>query len=222
MSSQVLIGILIAALGLLLLARTTGLYDTGPLVRYVPSVFVLIGLYAIVSSRFRNLSGPLVLILFAGAVQLVVLDVISGSDVLSLWPILLIVAGLSILAGQFRPVTRTVSASRIDAFALLGGNEQRATTETFSGGSLTALFGGVELDLRDAAIDDPPARINVTALFGGIDIAVPREWNVTVDILPVLGGVEDDRPRRDASEGHEEVDLVITGFVAFGGVSVTG
>lgn len=221
MSSQVFIGILIAALGLLLLARTTGLYDTGPLVRYVPSVFVLVGLYAIVSSRFRNLSGPLVLVLFAGAVQLVVLDVISGSDVLSLWPILLIVAGLSILAGQLRPVTRTVSASQLDAFALLGGNEQRATTETFSGGSLTALFGGVELDLRDTAVDDPPARINATALFGGIDIAVPREWNVKVDILPVLGGAEDDRPRRDPSESHEEIDLVVTGFVAFGGITIT-
>jgi hypothetical protein len=39
-----------------------------------------------------------------------------------------------------------------------------------------------------------------------------------MDVLPVFGAAEDDRPRRD--EEHDEVDLVVTGFTAFGAVTV--
>lgn len=220
-SGQGLVGAVIVLVGVVLLAETTGLYDTGRLWRFLPSLFVLVGIYAMVTSRFRNLTGPLVLIVFAGAVQLVTLDLIAGEDVLSLWPILLIVAGLSILAGQFRSTAHAVSGTEVDAFALLGGNEQRATSETFTGGTLTALFGGVELDLRETTVEDRPARIDATALFGGVEVVVPRDWNVQMDILPILGGAEDERPRRETAATHDEIDLVVTGFVAFGGVTIS-
>lgn len=220
LTGQALVGVVLALFGLLLLVHTTGVYDTTAFLRYVPSLFVLVGLYAMVTSRLRNLAGPLVLVLVAGAVQLAALDVIAGSDVLALWPVLIIVAGLSILAGQFRSASRPVSASQVDAFALLGGNESRATGETFTGGSLTAILGGVELDLRDTAVEDRPARVDATAFFGGVDVIVPDDWNVQVDVLPVLGGVEDARLRRERGDGHREVDLLVTGFVAFGGVTV--
>lgn len=218
-SGQGLIGGLIVLVGVLLLAETTGLYDTRVLLQFVPSLFVLAGIYAIVASRLRNLAGPIVLIIIAGAVQLVTLEIIAASDVLSLWPILIIAAGLSMLLGHYRSATRPVSAAEINAFALLGGNEPRATGPTFTGGSLTAILGGIELDLREATVEEGPARIDATALFGGIDIAVPADWNVQVEIMPILGGVEDSRPvsRTD----HDDVDLLVTGFVAFGGVEIT-
>lgn len=220
LSGQALIGGIIVLIGALLLVHTTGVYDTTQMLRFVPSLFVLVGLYVIVASRLQNLSGPLVLVLVAGAIQLVTLDLISGSDVLSLWPVLLIVAGLSILLGQFRSSTRPVSASQVDVFALLGGNAQRATSDTFAGGTLTAILGGVELDLRETRVEDRPARINSTTLFGGTEITVPEDWIVQVDILPILGGIEDTRLRREREEDKQEVDLVITGFVAFGGLTV--
>lgn len=231
-TSQGVVGGAIVLVGLLLLAYTTGVYDTTRALQFIPSLFVLVGLYALVSSRLRNLAGPVVLIVVAGAVQLVTLDIVAGSDIVSLWPLLLVVAGLSILLGQVRAATRTVSASRLDAFAILGGNTQRATSDTFGGGTLTAILGGVELDLRDTTVDDGPARIDATCLFGGIDITIPEDWDVQIDILPLLGGVEDTRPHRarpkdehDESQeidldNDQEIDLVITGFVAFGGLTL--
>ncbi|WP_231751333.1 cell wall-active antibiotics response protein [Halogeometricum sp. CBA1124] len=81
------------------------------------------------------------------------------------------------------------------------------------------MFGGAELDLRDAELTDRPARVNVLALFGGAEVVVPRDWNVKMDVLPILAGASDDRPRRESE--HDEIDLVVTGFTAFGGVSVT-
>lgn len=213
-------GGIIVIIGLLLLLHTTELYETTTLLRYVPSLFILVGVYALATSRLQNLAGPLVLILLAGTVQLIVLDVIAFGDVLQWWPLLIVIAGLSMLFGHLSGTARDVTADRVDAFALLGGNEQRATGETFTQASLSAIFGGVTLDLRDTTVADPPARVNVTALFGGVDVIVPREWNVQIDMLPILGAAEDERPRRSPEEGSDRVDLIVTGFVAFGGVTV--
>jgi hypothetical protein len=61
--------------------------------------------------------------------------------------------------------------------------------------------------------------VNATVLFGGAEVVAPREWNVRLDALPILAGVEDSRLRTDG-ETHAEVDLVVSGFVALGGIEV--
>jgi len=216
-SSQVVLGVVVALLGLLLLLQTTDLYETAFLLDYVPTLFVLAGLYAMVASGFRNLVGPLLVVLVAGAWQLVRLDVVSGEEVGDLWPLLLVVAGLALVAGRYR-ARPTEVGSGSSAVALFGGRTQRVTSQTFADADVTALFGGVELDLRDAAVADPPATVSAFVLFGGAEVIVPRDWNVQIDVLPVFGGAEDERPRREVE--HDEVDLVVTGFAAFGGVSV--
>lgn len=221
LSSQALLGALVALLGIVLLVDTTGTYETGSLLRYVPSLFVLVGLYALVVSGFRNVFGPLVVIVLAGATQLVALDVITAEQLVAYWPALLIAFGLSLVLGRFRARATATDSARIDVFAAFGGNEQHATSKAFTGGAVTALFGGAEIDLRDAVVVDRPARINATALFGGVEVIVPRDWNVRMDVLPILAGAEDERPRRERDAEHEEIDLVVTGFAAFGGISVT-
>ncbi|MFB6075074.1 MAG: LiaI-LiaF-like domain-containing protein [Haloarculaceae archaeon] len=217
--TQVVVGLVIVLLGAVLLLDTTGLYDTGSLLRFAPLLFVLAGVYALVASGFRNVTGPVVLILLAGGAQLVALDYLEWSDLAALWPVFLIVFGVSLLTGHYRRSVPTTDASTVNSLALFSGVERRATGEDFEGGSLVALFGGVELDLRDATPRERPARIDATALFGGVDIVVPRDWNVEFDVLPVLGGADDERLRTERD--HEETDLVVTGFAAFGGVSIS-
>lgn len=217
-STQGLVGAVIVILGVLLLLDTTNVYDTGPLFRYTPVLFILVGVYAMVVSNFRNLIGPLALILVAGAVQLVTLDVVEWEDLNVLWPLLIVLFGLALLTGRFRRTPAATERSFVDAFALFGANEQRAVGADFEGASLTALFGGVTLDLRDVDPTDQPIEVSVLAMFGGVDLVVPRNWNVDLDVLPVLGGASDERLRGD--EVHDTVDLVVTGTVAFGGVTL--
>lgn len=61
-------------------------------------------------------------------------------------------------------------------------------TDFFAGASLNAVFGAVVLDLRDAQL---PANVevNATAIFGGIDIYIPKGVNVKVNNVPIFGGV---------------------------------
>ena len=219
LSSQVLLGALIVLVGLLLLGRTTGLYDFGSVFRYLPSLFVVLGLYAMVRSGFRNLFGPLVIVVLAGAWQLVALNVVESSDVVQLWPLFLVLFGLSIILSQWRRPPDAVGESHVSTLAVFSGSEKRSSAKSFTGANLTALFGGAELDLRDAEVADPPAHVSAIAMFGGVEVIVPREWRVEMDVLPILGGASDERPRR--AEEHDEVDLVVSGFAAFGGVEGT-
>ncbi|MFC6862248.1 LiaF domain-containing protein [Halomicroarcula sp. GCM10025817] len=218
LTAQTLLGGIIVLIGLALLARSTGLFDVGSLFRFVPSLFILLGLYALISSGLRNIVGPLLVVLVALAWQLVALDVLAAGDVLQFWPLLVILFGVSLVLGQYRARARAASSDATNLFAFFGGAERRVTSQSFRNADLTAIFGGVELDLRDATIADPPAHVSATTIFGGAEIRVPREWNVRIDVLPLFGATEDSRPRAD--ESHEDVDLVLTGFVAFGAVEL--
>lgn len=218
-STQELLGAVVVIVGIILLLDTTGVAETGSLLDYVPSLFVLLGLYALVTSGFRNLFGPLLVIVFAGAWQIAVLDLVPEADLVSFWPALIILFGVSLFLGRMRTRPETVGQESVDGIAVFGGRNQRVTASQFTGADLTAVFGGYELDLRDAEVAERPARISAVAMFGGVEVIVPRGWNVRLDVLPIFGGAEDERPRRE--EEHEEVDLVVTGFAAFGGISVT-
>ena len=221
LSSGVVLGGVVVLVGLVLLARTTGLYDTGPLLRYVPSLFVLVGLYALAASGFRNVTGPILVVIVAGTWQLVALDVVRGADVMNLWPVLLILFGLSIALGQVRPRPAGTGSDYLNEFALFGGVERRATSPAFRKADLVALFGATTLDLREVerTPGSEPIRVNTTVLFGGAEVVAPREWNVRLDALPIFGAVEDSRLRADGTK-HDDVDLVVSGFVAFGGIEV--
>jgi hypothetical protein len=218
-TSQGLFGAVVVLLGFLLLLDTIGVYPTGELVVYAPSLFALVGGWALVRSGFRNVVGPVLLVAVAGAWQAVALGYATAGQVAAFWPVLLIAFGLSVLLGRYRTRARATDDAHSSVFAAFSGAERRNTADAFTGADLTAVFGGVELDLRDAEVGEPPAHVNAVALFGGAEVIVPREWNVEMDVVPVLGGAADKRPRREERGG--EIEMVVSGFAAFGGVSVS-
>ncbi|MCT9095756.1 hypothetical protein [Haloarchaeobius sp. HME9146] len=229
LNSRLVSGGVIVLFGLLLLLGTTETYDTAQLWLFVPSVFVLLGVWAIVQSRAANLVGPAVLILVAGAIQLAALDILTDAIVETYWPVLVILVGLTVVFGrQLRTRTVSTDAETLDIFAMFGGVTKRATGSRFAQADVTTLFGGSELDLRDT---EPvgTAQVDVFAMFGGVELHVPETWTVRMEVLPVFGAAEDARPRVIREGGDEvtgraargeEVDLIVTGLVGFGGVEV--
>ena len=86
--------------------------------------------------------------------------------------------------------------------------------EVFEGAELTAVFGGVKCDLRNAVIEKDCA-IGVSAIFGGIDILVPSHINVKVSSNSIFGGVS------NKTAVHADAPTVyISGNCMFGGVDV--
>lgn len=108
----------------------------------------------------------------------------------------------------------------LNEFALFGGGDRAVRSTNFRGGSVGVIFGGFDIDLREAVIAGDSASIDVFVLFGGVDLRVPESWNVNVKATPILGSSEY-KPRAGAApaEGPRKT-LTVTGVVLFGGVEV--
>jgi predicted membrane protein len=78
------------------------------------------------------------------------------------------------------------------------------------------VFGGVTIDLRNAQLDPEGARLDVTALLGGVEILVPKGWRVTTSGTPILGGI-DNKTAGEAAEGPE---LRIDALTILGGTDI--
>jgi len=98
--------------------------------------------------------------------------------------------------------------------AVFSGCNISYDSEIFESAELTAVFGGVECDLRKAVIEKDCA-INASAIFGGIDILVPDNINVKVSSTCVFGGVS------NKTVVHKDSPTIyISGICMFGGVEI--
>ena len=84
-----------------------------------------------------------------------------------------------------------------------------------------ALFGGVELDLRNAELTAEVTEIHCRAVFGGVDIVVPPGIYLEVTGMGIFGGFDSDRGKHEQTPIAKPAKIVrITGQAVFGGVSV--
>ena len=98
--------------------------------------------------------------------------------------------------------------------AIFSGCDLNYGGEVFEGAELTAVFGGVECDLRNAIIEKDCA-IQVSAIFGGIDIFVPAGINVKVSSNSIFGGIS------NKTDLHKDAPTIyISGTCMFGGVEI--
>ncbi|HVN76123.1 MAG TPA: DUF5668 domain-containing protein [Thermoanaerobaculaceae bacterium] len=109
------------------------------------------------------------------------------------------------------------ASSTVDCFSLLGASHRRSVSQDFRGGSMFAMLGGCELDLREASIRSGQAVIDAFAMWGGIEIKVPPDWTVALHGTPILGGF-DDKTTRTGGDGSKV--LVVTGTAIMGGVEI--
>ena len=100
--------------------------------------------------------------------------------------------------------------------ATFSGQDINFNGEVFSGAELTAIFGGIKCDLRDAVIDKDCA-ITATCVFGGVDILVPDHVNVKVNSNSIFGGVSD---KKNHPNIPGAVTLYVNATCLFGGVDI--
>lgn len=100
--------------------------------------------------------------------------------------------------------------------ATFGENKVDMSNEVFDGADLTAVFGGVDLNLINSEIKDEQI-VNATAIFGGITIKVPQNVNVKVKSTAIFGGV-DNKVKNDKAENIPTI--YVNAFCMFGGVDI--
>lgn len=213
--SQVLIGLVIVAVGVSALLVQVGVVDVdlGQLVAtWWPLLIVLAGVGALVSVP-RAWVGPVTVIAVGVFLQLGALGLITVNLWAVLWPIAIILVGLTVLIGLG---TRGADDQTVNSAVIWWGSERRTTSHDFKGGSLSAVMGGISVDLRDADIVDR-AEMSVFVFWGGVDIKVPPSWRLRVGGLPLLGGWED---KTAQLPGPDAPELVVHITAIMGGVDI--
>lgn len=223
-SNQLFVGAALVLGGLLLFLNNLNVLDIGGIWRWLPTAFILLGIWQLYVNNFRFFTGPLILIGGGFLFQLSALGAFGIDSVFDLWPLILIVIGGSILFErmgiELPPLPgRSHDPNSVNIVAIFGGAEERAESEAFTGGELTAIFGGVEADLRQTTPAEHPIVINAFALFGGVEMKVPAEWHVRRDVIGIFGGTDDSRKQKPDGPS-EQTDLVVTGFALFGGIDI--
>lgn len=216
---QLVIALLIIALGILFTLDNFGIVHAGDVLRLWPALLIVFGLIRL--SQPGDGPSRMVGVIVAGLGALLLLsylDLIHFS-IWSLWPLVLVLLGIGMIwqvvhSGERTPGDRTSSVS---AVAILGGVERNCVTEDFRGGELTAFMGGCEIDLRDATMQVDEAVLRTFAFWGGIEVKVPESWTVVVEALPFLGGFEE--RTHPPKEGPRKI-LRVKGLVIMGGVEI--
>ncbi len=217
MSSRGFLGILLIIIGSCFLLNYYGLFDFSI---WWPSLIIIIGLYQLFRNRFA-LPG-LILTVIGVFIQLHKFDLFPGDIIL---PVILILIGLSIIFSKTKAVSSKPLSAKVkdedhfDYLALFSGVETRHHSTDFKGGSVTAVFGGAVIDLRDAVLSEKGAEIEVNAVFGGVDIIVPDDWVVHVKGTPLFGGWEN-KTRHSESEKTNKPEVNVKCLAVFGGVDI--
>lgn len=218
---RLLLGLTVVALGVLFLLDSAGTLDAGQAIdHYWPLLLVAAGLLTLAERPPSLVRGAL---LTAGGTLLLLFttDVVDEAAWSFVWPALIILAGFVIVArwaGRSFP-TGVAREDVIRATAVFGGPKLVSSAQHFEGAWLTAFFGGITLDLRDARPATDGASVNATVAFGGIDIIVPRGWRISVRSTPIFGGVED---KTDRSEplAVDAPTLHVDALTVLGGVDI--
>lgn len=208
-------GAAVLAVGVIFWLDQSGQVDAWELLRWWPLALVASGLASLAE---RQWVGAIILILLGIAFlpSLPFLPEFHIGHVLASWPLLISAAGVTLIGQALRPATKDLSRERaFRSIAVMAGNERHVATEGFTGGEAVAVMGGCEIDLTESTLA-PGAVIDVLAFWGGIDIKVPRGWQIEDRVLPLLGALTDNTA--GAPEGAPR--LTLRGSAIMGAVEV--
>lgn len=205
------IGFVLVTLGVFGILDATGTVDASDTIeKWWPVAVIGLGVIGMLVER-RIAVGPAIVV---GIGVLLLADAQEWTDEDLFGPVVLIVIGLLVLSGLWR---RRAVEGRADSVVMFGGTKIKERSEHFGHRDVSAIFGGATLDLREAHIDRE-ASVDALALFGGVDVLVPKDWRVALDGTPILGGCED--KTADGDLPADAPTLKVHATAIFGGVDV--
>jgi predicted membrane protein len=220
-SYQILLGLLIIVFGTIMLLDRVDFIEAREYLRWWPVLLIAYGASRLVEPGARQGRGiGWFFVLLGGLLTLDRLDVFNFR-VWDLWPLILVFVGGSLVWRAFQRRSGGApggdSLDTVNGFAFWSGIERKNLSKEFRGGELTAIMGGMEIDLRGATIAGPEAQIDVFVIWGGIEIKVPDTWAVVVAGTPIMGGISDESRQ---PVGANPPRLIVRGTAVMGGVEI--
>ncbi|MCB2294942.1 cell wall-active antibiotics response protein [Clostridium algoriphilum] len=225
MKDKFYLGIIFILIGISVAFKQLGLWDLSNLIwTWWPLLLVGAGTRQLIRKPISKTSG-ITLLALGILFQMRELNIINVSLMSFFWPAIIIAIGVSLLLPKslkkedYEFSKKEVDQDVVDDLSVFSGVNSRNNSNNFRGGSLVSIFGGINMDLSNANLLNDAARIDVTAVFGGVNVIVPKNWTVVVRGIPIFGGWSN----KTNSKNYDNPDapvLTLNCFVAFGGVEI--
>ena len=171
----------------------------------------------------RDISGNIIGIVIGAVLLLCCQDILNFSIIWKLLvPAFIVFVGLKmvftgIFTNKANEITKKLKSDGKmlkSGCAVFSGCDIKYDNEVFDGAELTAVFGGVDCDLKNAVIEKDCV-IQVSAIFGGVDILLPENVNVKVSSNCIFGGIS------NKTSLHKDAPTIyISGVCIFGGAEI--
>lgn len=180
--------------------------------------FGLSGLY-----KDSDKTWPAILTLIGIVMLLATRDLIDFTIVWKLlFPCILVVFGISLVFKGFtgRDIKDKIKNIKIDNKDILHidavfSQEKMKIEEEFSGSELNAVFGNLDLNLKNAKLKND-AFISASSIFGGITLYLPENVNLDVNSTNIFGGVDN----KYIKKSDAKITIYITATCLFGGIEI--
>lgn len=201
------------------------------------SVFKLVAGVALLAClikgvMYRSVTG----IAFTLAIACIIFDNELGLQAITPWPVLAAATLVSIGFGFIFPnrhrrfyeehiresnyhYDETVDYSdggRNEYTTVFGSGIKYVNDEDLKNVHLSSVFGHMKVYFDNAVIKDE-ATLKLETVFGGIELFVPRHWNVVIDTTTVFGGASAKNQNENTTGSPT---LYVKGEAVFGGVSI--
>ena len=221
LNNRLVFGGILVTLGALWTLDNLGLMNADAVLRWWPAVPLVYGLMRLTGlGQLRNVFTGAFFTVIGGLLLAGTLGYARvGFDVI--WPLLLVVVGINVVVRSTRghgSGMETDAADWIRSFALMSGVSRKSQSASLHRADLTAVMGGIELDLSEATPTDGRVVADVFAWWGGIEVVVPEHWRVESEVTPIMGAFQDET-RYVARDGVAPT-LEVRGLVVMGGVNV--
>ncbi len=216
-------GLVFIAIGLILILNNTGMLPhlISDVLLSWPMIFVAIGIISLANRDFTTATIMFIL----GAVFLLPRVIEFPENFWSdYWPLVFVVMGLSILLKRKNPTklsyteTKGSSENFFENTNVFSDANNSFADKEFTGAQISTVFGSTTLDLTSAKPISNKVTIHVTCIFGGVKLFVPKEWNISNNLVTILSGVSE-KPY-PTSFTPQDILLVINGKVLFSGVEI--
>lgn len=218
MKSKPIIGILIILTGVVfLISEIFSFNSIDVFFDWWPLLIVIYGISQL--NKRNDIKTPVIIIIIGLFLLLHSLDILMGNLLRNLIALILILAGIQILSNNRKSKKLHInSKDGLSINSIFSGTHHIEENKDFKSGNIFTLFGGAEVDLRNAEIQDE-AFLDISCAFGGVELKVPEEWEIRTGGTPFFGGFENKTIQKNNKEIIRPV-LNITYSAMFGGISM--
>lgn len=220
--SNIIWGIILVVVGGVLILDRLNLLEFDIFFKGWWTLFIIIpSLVGLVTERDKT--GNIIALIVGISLLLVMQDVITFELLWKLFlPVVLVIIGVSLIfkdsiSRKVHKEIKKINKKDItfeEYNAIFSGQDLNFNGNKVSNMELSAIFGGLKLDLREADIPDN-LLIEATSIFGGIDIFVPDSVCVKSTGTHIFGGLTNKKQVKDCKK-----NIYIESLCLFGGIDI--